>query len=65
MVGFGILAFQANAENRQGEATIYACLALLFQPFLKISLGREVWNIVDVVVATGLVITAVGTPKSR
>jgi len=29
-------------------------LALLFQPFYKIALGRAVWNVVDVVVAAGL-----------
>jgi hypothetical protein len=29
---------------------IYGGLALLFQPFFKIALGREMWNIVDVVV---------------
>jgi hypothetical protein len=30
-------------------------LALLFQPFLKLSLGREIWNILDIIVALGLV----------
>jgi len=30
-------------------------LALLFQPFLPLSLGRVIWNIVDVVVAVYLV----------
>jgi len=29
-------------------------LALLFQPFFKISLGRTLWNIVDVIVGIGL-----------
>ena len=31
-------------------------LASLFQPFAPLSLGRVLWNIVDVVVAIGLVI---------
>lgn len=31
-------------------------LAALFQPFAPLSLGRVLWNIVDVVVAIGLVI---------
>ena len=34
---------------------IYGGLALLFQPFFKIALGREVWNIVDVIVGIGLI----------
>ena len=32
----------------------FGALALLFQPFYKIALGRTVWNVVDVVVAAGL-----------
>lgn len=29
----------------------FASLALLFQPFIKIALGRTIWNVVDVIVA--------------
>ena len=59
MIGFGVLAFQANEQKRQTETVIYIVLAILFQPLLKISLGRELWNIVDAVVALGLVMTVV------
>ncbi len=31
-------------------------LALLFQPFFKIVLGRAIWNVVDVIVAIALVL---------
>ena len=34
---------------------LFVVLALLFQPFLPLSLGRVIWNIVDVVVAVYLV----------
>lgn len=54
LIGFGILAYIANKENRRTEMIIYCVLALLFQPFFKIALGREIWNIVDVIVGTGL-----------
>ena len=57
MVGFGILAYHSNQENRKIEVIIYASLALLFQPFFKIALGRELWNIVDVIVGIGLLLT--------
>lgn len=30
--------------------------ALLFQPFVKVALGRTMWNVVDVVVAIGLIV---------
>jgi hypothetical protein len=36
---------------------IYGVLALLFQPFFKISLGRDLWNMVDVVVGIGLLVS--------
>ena len=32
---------------------------LLFQPFIKIALGRTMWNIVDVIVAILLVVLVV------
>jgi len=36
---------------------IYGGLVLLFQPFFKIALGRQIWNILDVVVGIGLIIS--------
>ena len=59
LIGFGILAYLAHQEDKQTEMIIYGALALLFQPFFKIALGRELWNIVDVVVAIGLIVSMV------
>lgn len=55
LVGFGILAFTANEKNNNTELMIYGALALLFQPFIKIALGREIWNIIDLIVGIGLI----------
>jgi hypothetical protein len=33
LIGFGILAYQANQQEKQTEAIVYSVLALLFQPF--------------------------------
>ena len=55
LVGFSILAYQANEQGSQTEMIIYGGLALLFQPFFKVALGREMWNIVDVIVGIGLI----------
>jgi len=63
LVGFAILAYQANQRGLQLEMIIYVGLALLFQPFFKIALGREMWNIVDVVVGIGLLISIFMKPK--
>jgi hypothetical protein len=56
-IGFGILGYQAYEQGRQSWAIVYASLAILFQPFIKIALGRPLWNIIDVVVAVGLLIS--------
>ena len=63
LIGFAVLAYQANQQGRQTEMIIYGGLALLFQPFLKIALGRQMWNIVDVVVGIGLLISIFMKPK--
>ena len=55
LIGFVILAYHANQQGRQTEMIIYGVLALLFQPFFKIALGRQMWNIVDVIVGIGLI----------
>jgi hypothetical protein len=57
MIGFALLASRAHEHNDNNEAIIYGGLALLFQPFIKIALGRQIWNVVDVIVAIGLVIS--------
>jgi hypothetical protein len=63
LIGFAILAYQANQQGRQTEIIIYGGLALLFQPFFKIALGREMWNVVDVIVGIGLLISIFMKPK--
>lgn len=65
MVGFAYLAYSANEQNKKNEVFIYIALALLFQPFFKIALGRTVWNIVDVIVSIGLVISVIKDSKIR
>ena len=65
LIGFGVLAYQANQQSRQTEMFIYGALALLFQPFLKIALGRELWNIVDVIVGVGLLVSLVKNKKNE
>lgn len=55
--GFVYLALESYKIGRQREFIIYLVLAILFQPLLKISLGRVLWNVVDVVVAIGLIIS--------
>ncbi|MBM3186614.1 MAG: hypothetical protein FJZ67_09950 [Bacteroidetes bacterium] len=65
LIGFAVLAYQANQHGRQTGMIIYGGLALLFQPFFKIALGRQMWNIVDVVVGLGLLMSIFLIPKSQ
>lgn len=57
LVGFGILAYSAHKNSNETEMWVYIGLAILFQPIFKISLGRTIWNIVDVVVGAGLLLS--------
>lgn len=65
LVGFVILAYQATERNDKREIIIYIFLAILFQPIFKIALGRQVWNIVDVIVGLGLILSIWIRPKIR
>jgi hypothetical protein len=55
MVLFGVMAFRYYEKEEKTLTVVFGALALLFQPFFKIALGRTIWNIVDVAVAILLV----------
>lgn len=63
LLGFALLAYFSYHENKKVELIVYAALALLFQPFIKIALGRTVWNIVDVIVSAFLIISLFVKPQ--
>lgn len=55
-LAFGVMAYRYFMGKKVWIAYTFGTLALLFQPLYKIALGRTVWNIVDVIVAIGLLI---------
>ncbi len=57
MLGFALLAYYNYQQNKKIEVIIYIALALLFQPIIKVALGRTIWNITDVIVSVGLIIS--------
>ncbi len=63
MVGFVYLAYAKFEEGNKLSSYVFAALAILFQPLLKIDLGRTIWNIIDVVVGAGLIISLFMKPK--
>lgn len=56
MVVFGVMAYKYYQVKKEGLAMTFGALALLFQPFIKIALGRTIWNVVDVIAAILLMI---------
>ena len=57
LIGFALLAYNSNEKVQKIEVIIYVCLAVLFQPLFKIALGRQLWNVIDVIVGIGLIIS--------
>lgn len=56
MIAFAIMAYQYYERKAMPLAITFGGLALLFQPFIKVALGRTMWNVVDVMVAVGLIV---------
>ena len=63
LISFGFLAYQSKEKEDKTELIIFISLALLFQPFFKIALGRTLWNIVDVISAIYLLLNIVRNQK--
>jgi uncharacterized integral membrane protein len=55
----GYLAYDYYTHNKKELAVTFSIIAVLFQPFIKLALGREMWQVVDVVVAILLLILAI------
>ena len=76
LIGFlylGVNSLQLNKDTiavgwvdlqlKYGNTVRYFVLAILFQPLIKISLDRQLWNIIDVIVGVGLLISIFIKPK--
>jgi hypothetical protein len=57
LIGFSFLAIQANKRNKTNDLIIFISLAILFQPLVKIALGRTIWNLVDLIVGGWLLVS--------
>lgn|SRR5574344_1109155 len=56
MVIMAVMAYLLWQKEKKRLALIFGAVALLFQPFVKMALERGIWNLVDVIVAIGLII---------
>ena len=50
-VAFGFVMLAVSSFSKAKIPWFYIFSALLFQPFLKVDLGRELWMFVDLVMA--------------
>ena len=57
LIGFSVLAYQSYNNGYVNMSILYLGLAILFQPVIKIYLGREIWNVVDLIVGGYLVVS--------
>lgn len=57
--------FGLNTHNNDTKKYVYFSLAVLFQPLIKIALGRTIWNIVDVIVAGLLIMSVIKDYNSK
>ena len=55
MACFAYLAYCEYTNGHIDRMILFIVLAILFQPFAKIALGRALWNVIDVIVAGYLI----------
>ena len=64
LVCFAYFAYDYYKKKQMSLSFAFFDLAVLFQPLVKIALGRTLWNILDVAVAIFLVVlTFIEKPK--
>lgn len=57
MFGFGLLTFLYFKQKNQYLVILYAISALLINPYIKLALGRTLWNIIDIIWALILLVS--------
>lgn len=65
MACFAYFSYDYFKNEQEGLGFAFAALAILFQPFFKIALGRTIWNILDVVIAIGLIWLTIVTYRKK
>jgi hypothetical protein len=54
---FGVLAYDSYKNSQKGLIILFIGLAILFQPFSKIILSKEIWQIIDFVIGVFLLLS--------
>tara|TARA_B110000483_G_C18035876_1_gene480628 strand:+ start:497 stop:805 length:309 start_codon:yes stop_codon:yes gene_type:complete len=64
MIGFGLLALEAYQKNQEWFV-VWLSSAILINPIFKIALGRELWNIIDIIWAILLAVSLFVKTKKK
>ncbi len=57
MASFIWFAYLDNEKTNKSLVILWVCSAILMNPIIKISLGRTIWNIIDIIWALILLAT--------
>lgn len=58
MVVLGILSYEYFQQGNKSLAIVAMAAVVIFQPFVKFYIGKDIWHILDILLAAFLVITA-------
>ena len=47
-IAFGVMAYDYYYQKQKKMYVITLSLALLFQPLIKLPLGRDIWNLISI-----------------
>ena len=65
MIVFGLMVYRYYQEKKENLMIAFGALVVLFQPIIKIPLGRVAWNVVDIAVAVVLIIFLLKERESK
>jgi hypothetical protein len=62
---FAYFAYKCYQSKKTLLTFLYFGLTILFQPLIKIALGRTLWNTIDIIVAIFLIVTILPIKNQR
>src|SRR5690554_3588886 len=62
-IGFGYLAYVEYKSNKMYTPYVFGTAAILLNPIIKISFGREMWNVVDIILAVLIILSILFSNK--
>lgn len=65
MIGFAIIAYDEKQKGNERLAIFWGLSAIIINPIFKVSLGRFLWNIIDLIWATILSLTLINDRKKH